>query len=435
MLLNEIIKHTKHDEPDYEDLVKALALIQQVALTVNDHVKELEIRQKSVDISNSIANGIDIIAPSRKYVSEGLLFMISNKYGLCCRYVFLFNDLILIVSLKPQNEDFDILHLIQGGQSQQHKYNFRSAISFTNSPLCWVNDLEDGEIVQNAFQFVTPNKTYTFLLKTKEEKTEWINLINKQLEFIEKNTPNLKGKEKSKILISPKGFVSKYLLVNTKQPKDKNIVITQSKKVDDLKEEEKKPKRISGFFGKLFNTEKKDTKKKVTEEGKPILICSDSDNEDDEEEKGKKDERNDEDKEFFAQFLSRFVEYYTFTNLRQVLTSSEKQIKETFMKDWTDGIDEMDCVVVNPLFGSRPFSRAIYQTEKITTSKEEDLAYNLYRYQVLIPIKMRNLEWEQTILVDELLPLPMGEKELKEKKRWDKVILTDKEEAAWQKKQ
>jgi len=86
------------------------------------------------------------------------------------------------------------------------------------------------------------------------------------------------------------------------------------------------------------------------------------------------------------------------------------------MKDWTDGIDEMDCVVVNPLFGSRPFSRAIYQTEKITTSKEEDLAYNLYRYQVLIPIKMRNLEWEQTILVDELLPLPMGEKELKEKK-------------------
>jgi len=46
MLLNEIIKHTKHDEPDYEDLVKALALIQQVALTVNDHVKELEIRQK-----------------------------------------------------------------------------------------------------------------------------------------------------------------------------------------------------------------------------------------------------------------------------------------------------------------------------------------------------------------------------------------------------
>lgn len=144
MLLEQIIKHTKQDETDYNDLVAALALIQQVAITVNDHVKELEIRQKIIDIGNSIANSIDIIAPSRKYVTEGVLYMISNKYGLCSRFVFLFSDLIIFTSVKSQNDDFDLLHLIQGQQSQ-HKYNFRSAISFTNVPLCWVNDLEDGE--------------------------------------------------------------------------------------------------------------------------------------------------------------------------------------------------------------------------------------------------------------------------------------------------
>lgn len=270
-------------------------------------------------------------------------------------------------------------------------------------------------------------------MKTKEEKIEWMNLINKQLEFHEKNTPNLKGKEKSKILISPKGFVSKYLLINTKQPKDKNIVITQNKKVDEIKEESKNNnKRLSGFFGKLFSGSKdKESKKKVTEEGKPILICSDSENEDDDDDsksKNKdKDDRNEEEKEFFTQFLSRFVEYYTFTNLRQVLSGSEKSLKDTFYKDWSEGMDEMDSIIINPLFGSRTFSRAIYQTEKVTTSKEEDYAYNLYRYQVLIPIKMRNLEWEQTVLVDEHIPIPMNEKEVKDKKKWDKIILSEKE--------
>lgn len=428
MLLGEIIKHTKKDESDYEHLVSALDLIQKVAVTVNDHVKELEIRQKIIDIGNSIANSIDIIAPSRKYVTEGTVFLISNKHGLCSRYVFLFNDLILFTSIKAQNDDFDLLHLIQG--TSQHKYSFRSAVSFTNTPICWINDVEDGEIVQNAFQFVSPNKTWTLFFKTKEEKLQWMNHINKQLEFIEKNTPNLKGKEKSKIIISPKGFVTKYLLINTKKPGE-NVII-QSKKVEELKDDtqpKKENKRISGFFGKLFAPKEKENKKKVTEEGKPVLICSDSENEEDEEDvksKGK-DERNEEEKEFFTQFLSRFVEYYTFTNLRQVLSSSEKPLKETFLKEWQEGIEEMDAVIINPLFGSRPFSRAIHQTEKVTTSKEEDYAYNLYRYQVLIPIKMRNLEWEQTLLVDELIPIPMNEKDVKEKKKWDKIILSDKE--------
>jgi len=162
-------------------------------------------------------------------------------------------------------------------------------------------------------------------------------------------------------------------------------------------------------------------KKKTTEEGKPILICSDSEDEkDDENEKEKENEKDD-----FTELLSRYVEYSTYTNLRQVLGSSEKNLKETFLKEWTEGSDEMDIIVFNPLFGSRAYSRAIHQSERVTTSKQEDRAEKLYRYQVLIPVKMRNLEWEQTVVVDEDVPLPMNEKEIKEKKKWG-IILSEK---------
>jgi hypothetical protein len=125
-------------------LTKALALIQEVAFVVNDHMKELEIRQKIIDIGNSIAGlPFEIIQPSRKHVTEGYLTMISNKHGLVLRYLFLFNDLFLMCREK-QRETLVLDLLDLNAENKNEKYDFKSAITFINLPLSWVRDVPDN---------------------------------------------------------------------------------------------------------------------------------------------------------------------------------------------------------------------------------------------------------------------------------------------------
>ena len=106
-------------------------------------MKELEIRQKIIDIGHSIAGlPFEIIQPSRKHVTEGYVNMISNKHGVVQRYLFLFNDLFLLTKEKQrENLVLDLLDL--NTDNKNEKYDFKSAITFTNIPLTWVRDLPD----------------------------------------------------------------------------------------------------------------------------------------------------------------------------------------------------------------------------------------------------------------------------------------------------
>jgi len=234
LLLTELIKHTKSEELDYVELCKALKEIQNVAFIVNDHMKELDIKQKILDIALQISNlTFEIVQPSRRFITQGEISYVSNAKGLTKRFLIIFNDLICIT----KKSNIDEIELTQKGLPP---YDFRSAISFTNSPRSWILDLPDNGILLNCFLFITVTKIFTFFCKTLEEKKDWITKINHQIEDTEKKYTWIKRKKTIKSNYYSTRWlylqIFKFKSKNTSKRKNSNYFCTTNKKRRKRKE-------------------------------------------------------------------------------------------------------------------------------------------------------------------------------------------------------
>ncbi|KAK7480904.1 hypothetical protein BaRGS_00027815, partial [Batillaria attramentaria] len=89
LLLKDYIKHLPDDSPDRQDAQDALDLVTKAASHSNEAMKKIRLRGVSVDF----------ISPTRDFVREGTITKISARSGeKQSRYLFLFNDLLLICS-------------------------------------------------------------------------------------------------------------------------------------------------------------------------------------------------------------------------------------------------------------------------------------------------------------------------------------------------
>ncbi|XP_069100888.1 FYVE, RhoGEF and PH domain-containing protein 4-like isoform X2 [Argopecten irradians] len=97
LLLQDYLKHLPEDSPDRENAEVALELVTKAASHSNEAMKKIEKFHKLLEINEKFGAAIDLISPTRELVREGRITKISARGGeRLDRYVFLFNDLMLI---------------------------------------------------------------------------------------------------------------------------------------------------------------------------------------------------------------------------------------------------------------------------------------------------------------------------------------------------
>lgn len=92
-----MLKYTSRTHEDYEDIVLALMKMREVASEINEARREAEYFQELLKVYKRLSpKPPDLLEPHRKILAEGDIFHIKSKKKTSRRYLFLFNDVLLI---------------------------------------------------------------------------------------------------------------------------------------------------------------------------------------------------------------------------------------------------------------------------------------------------------------------------------------------------
>lgn len=99
LLLKDYLKHLPEDSPDRKDTEEALQKVTEAASHSNEAMNKIEKFRKLLEVHQSLGQSFDLISPTRELVREGRVTKISARSGEKQeRYLFLFNDLMLVCS-------------------------------------------------------------------------------------------------------------------------------------------------------------------------------------------------------------------------------------------------------------------------------------------------------------------------------------------------
>ncbi|KAH8399046.1 hypothetical protein KR215_001287, partial [Drosophila sulfurigaster] len=107
LLFQRLIKHTDHDHPDQKHLQDVLKLVHDILVHIN--CKEREIMENGQreatlrELENVIEGITDLIAPERQFLLFDLVSMPSGQGARKDRGFFLFNDLLVLTSIKKRS--------------------------------------------------------------------------------------------------------------------------------------------------------------------------------------------------------------------------------------------------------------------------------------------------------------------------------------------
>lgn len=177
LLLEELLKVTPDTHPDHTPLLKAIALVRDVASHVNEGIRASEAQIKVVQLQSSLLGDFEpLVAPHRRFVREGKLLKITPQ-GSAQREVFLFNDLLVLCNRILTARWFS------------------GAIDL--GPV-WVKDLSDD----TSFLLVGPAETHMLAAASADEKREWMGAINSAIDKLVSRDPKLKS-ARAEIVLSP----------------------------------------------------------------------------------------------------------------------------------------------------------------------------------------------------------------------------------------
>eukprot|EP01130_Rhizamoeba_saxonica_P008502 TRINITY_DN3443_c0_g1_i1.p1 TRINITY_DN3443_c0_g1~~TRINITY_DN3443_c0_g1_i1.p1 ORF type:complete len:252 (-),score=36.31 TRINITY_DN3443_c0_g1_i1:743-1498(-) len=111
MLLEDMIKHTPEDHPDYFELQNGLEQLMIVADSVNQAIVEAEEKHKLYQIAKKLItdSSFTVMKPSRSYIMDGDLHKICRK-SRKKRKFFLFNDVFLYSYSQTSGKYVLIVH-------------------------------------------------------------------------------------------------------------------------------------------------------------------------------------------------------------------------------------------------------------------------------------------------------------------------------------
>ncbi|XP_074645076.1 FYVE, RhoGEF and PH domain-containing protein 2-like [Tubulanus polymorphus] len=98
LLLEEYLRYLPEDSPDRAATQQALDLVSTAAAHSNQAMKQIEKFSKLMEIYEKIGGAVDdLVNPTRDIIKEGKIMKVSARNGQRMeRYIFLFNDLILV---------------------------------------------------------------------------------------------------------------------------------------------------------------------------------------------------------------------------------------------------------------------------------------------------------------------------------------------------
>lgn len=160
LLLEQLLKYTPEDHPQFTDVKNALDKICDMALYSNEAIRARENRAKIMDIIKTIEprTRVDLLAdPDRSFIKEGPLLRQCRR-GLKEFHFWLFNDQLLYGQATPLG-----------------LYILNRQIDLTK---CYVNACESMH--EEGFSFIveSPAKSFIICFTTEQEKNEWYEAIN-----------------------------------------------------------------------------------------------------------------------------------------------------------------------------------------------------------------------------------------------------------------
>eukprot|EP01103_Thecamoeba_quadrilineata_P004482 TRINITY_DN1421_c0_g1_i1.p1 TRINITY_DN1421_c0_g1~~TRINITY_DN1421_c0_g1_i1.p1 ORF type:complete len:390 (+),score=82.10 TRINITY_DN1421_c0_g1_i1:845-2014(+) len=167
LLLRELLQNTEESHPDFEALTTSLALVQEVATSLNTHLHQEENRRKILEIQSRfiIAYSFQdpqLVAPHRVFIKEGDLQKIGKK-AVKQKYLLLFNDILVWAT----HIKFDRVSTFE-------------RLRFENSLPLESMFLKDVPSLPNAFAVQSPKKSFILLSSSAQEKDEWYKILQSQ---------------------------------------------------------------------------------------------------------------------------------------------------------------------------------------------------------------------------------------------------------------
>lgn len=183
MLVEELIKGTSAEHPDYAALQKALESIKEVAIQCDAAIEQHKNRTKMLEIQDSFfGEKVHIIEAGRVFLREGDMDKVCRK-DVQKRKAWLFNNLFLYAKQLPSSS----------------RYSKHRAFPLSNIR---VKDLpDDGKIYKNAIQIASEKKSFVLLASSPDDKASWLTEFAKALAEQEKT---IRGQDSSaNIVVAP----------------------------------------------------------------------------------------------------------------------------------------------------------------------------------------------------------------------------------------
>eukprot|EP00013_Stygamoeba_regulata_P022255 CAMPEP_0177645734 /NCGR_PEP_ID=MMETSP0447-20121125/9404_1 /TAXON_ID=0 /ORGANISM="Stygamoeba regulata, Strain BSH-02190019" /LENGTH=824 /DNA_ID=CAMNT_0019148231 /DNA_START=190 /DNA_END=2664 /DNA_ORIENTATION=+ len=160
LLLRELIEHTPETHPDYSVLISSKEKIEEVVSSVNDEKRKVENLAKMQEIEKRF--GLEGLAVEERTLHrEGLLKLYVKKgKPLEDRYLFLFNDTILV--MKPRDPT-------QASKMKKLSMSGRVALDKTK-----IINISDDEEFSNAFELALGKQTYLLCAPNEAIKNQWV---------------------------------------------------------------------------------------------------------------------------------------------------------------------------------------------------------------------------------------------------------------------
>jgi len=163
LLLNELIKSTKEDHPDYEFIKQAHTKMKEVGLDIDMAIKDAERRAMCLELQS-----LFILSDVKFDPEPYRMFLLKGEVEKQCkrarkpRILFLFNDVLL----------------------SAHRPNTPAENKFR---ITWKMTLEEGSVEDqpnhlNAFVLKAPGKSFCVYAPTVEDKNTWISTLNTAIE-------------------------------------------------------------------------------------------------------------------------------------------------------------------------------------------------------------------------------------------------------------
>ena len=189
LLLEDYIKRLPENSSDMQDAKKGLNLVEEAASHSNETMKRIERLRKIMEVQELLGGTIDLSSPSREFIKEGKVSKLSGSKGGdkladtlikdMDRYIFLFNDLLLLCSWNS------LTKRVRGGA----KYKLKMKFEFDS--LVVKDSIEDDDENEKAFSLShssspsTAKSKIDLSARSSSEKDEWIQSINKAMKSYE----------------------------------------------------------------------------------------------------------------------------------------------------------------------------------------------------------------------------------------------------------